>query len=95
MNTEAQRDADIAAAARLAECYRIQAALKPLTSQDVERLKSKGRYFHAGALSAALGHASSYYGCHYGMRSTRTMSAAEFDAGFQAALAALLGGTDR
>lgn len=52
-----------------------------LTSQDVERLKSEGRFVHAGALAAALGDNLSY-GCHYGMRATRDGAMAAFRDGF-------------
>jgi hypothetical protein len=52
-----------------------------LSSQDVERLKSEGRFVHAGALAAALG-LNLNYGCHYGMRSTRDGAMAAFRDGF-------------
>ena len=38
--------------------------------QIVDRLKSEGHYFAAGAAARSYGHTSSY-GCHLGMRSTR------------------------
>lgn len=56
-----------------------------LTSRDIENLKSDGRFFHAGALAAALGQPASY-GCHYGMRSTRAYAIDQFQAGHAAAI---------
>jgi hypothetical protein len=52
-----------------------------LTHADVEKLKSEGRFVHAGALAAALG-GNLNYGCHYGMRSTRDGAMAAFRDGF-------------
>jgi hypothetical protein len=59
--------------------------MNQLTNRDVENLKSDGRFFHAGALAAALGQPNTY-GCHYGMRSSREWAIEEFQAGHAAAL---------
>jgi len=65
-----------------------------LTFRDVELLKSEGRYYHAGALAAALGGLESY-GCHYGMKSTRYLAATAFIEGFRAAERDLCGAARR
>jgi len=48
---------------------------------EIELAKSLGQYRRAGQLSSLRGHGF-YYGCHYGMRSTRMTAIAEFEAGF-------------
>jgi hypothetical protein len=54
------------------------------TVQTVEDLKSEGLYFTAGAMAFQIGHPRGY-GCHYGMRSDRDASTAEFYRGYDAA----------
>tara|TARA_R110002020_G_scaffold39043_1_gene116733 strand:+ start:776 stop:1180 length:405 start_codon:yes stop_codon:yes gene_type:complete len=53
--------------------------------QDVEKLKSQGKYREAGALAFTLNPNDRDYGCHYGMRSDRSASIAEFGEGFDGA----------
>ena len=55
-----------------------------LSPQIIEDLKSAGHYFAAGAVAKALG-GGRFYGCHFGMRSTRDAAIAEFYRGFDAA----------
>jgi hypothetical protein len=55
-------------------------------SQQVENLKGERKYMEAGALAAREGNPR-YYGCHYGMRSTRGTAESEFFAGYDAAKA--------
>jgi hypothetical protein len=50
-------------------------------SKTVENLKAEGAYREAGALAAEQG-SPCYYGCHYGMRSSRALAMAEFQAGY-------------
>ena len=57
--------------------------------QQVERLKSQGRYYHAGTLAALTGQGA--YGCHYGMRSELAYAVEQFMAGFKDASLALQG----
>ena len=54
----------------------------------LDTLKSDGRYFHAGAFAAMAGY-DRYYGCHYGMRSSRAYAMAQFYAGYDEAIALL------
>lgn len=53
---------------------------------DIEKLKSEGHFFAAGALAFATEQTDAY-GCHYGMRSDRDAAIAEFKRGFAAAAA--------
>ena len=50
----------------------------------IETLKSHGHMFAAGALAKQIG-TERYYGCHYGMRSTKDRDMAEFFRGYDAA----------
>ena len=50
----------------------------------LDKLKSEGRYFHAGAYAAMIGYGRSY-GCHFGMRSTRDYAMDEFYQGYDEA----------
>lgn len=52
--------------------------------QMIEDLKASGHYFAAGAVAKQIG-GMRYYGCHYGMRSTKERDMAEFFAGYDAA----------
>jgi len=52
-----------------------------ITIRQIEGEKSLGNYRRAGELRALLG-LDRYYGCHYGMRSTRDAAKAEFEAGY-------------
>ena len=54
-----------------------------MTNAQISELKSEGRYFEAGVLARQSGEAC-YYGCHFGMRSTRENAIAEFTAGYHA-----------
>lgn len=62
----------------------VKAMPAPITTHDVERLKSDGRYRHAGALAWALG-MDANYGCHFGMRSTRDHAIYEYQQGWAGA----------
>lgn len=53
--------------------------------QMIEDLKAAGHYFAAGAVAQSLGGAA-FYGCHYGMRSTREQAKEDFYRGFAAAM---------
>lgn len=52
--------------------------------QTVEKMKSEGLYFAAGALAFSL-RLPMDYGCHYGMRSDRAAAILSFNAGWKAA----------
>lgn len=54
------------------------------TLNVIDNLKVDGMYFAAGALAFSLG-CECNYGCHFGMRSTRDVDAAEFKRGWHAA----------
>ena len=47
----------------------------------IDKLKSDGRYFHAGAYAAMAGYGRAY-GCHFGPRSERDAAIAEFQRGY-------------
>ena len=49
----------------------------------INTLKSEGRYFEAGVAARQEGR-ECYYGCHFGMRSTRDSAIAEFTSGYNA-----------
>jgi hypothetical protein len=53
-------------------------------AREIDRLKSEGRHFHAGAL-AYITNSGVAYGCHFGMKSTRRAAMAEFEAGYKLA----------
>lgn len=63
-------------------------------TNEIERLKSVGQYYQAGALAASLGQDDNY-GCHYGMRSERENAVAQYRLGHAEALAALANTTKR
>jgi hypothetical protein len=52
--------------------------------QQIEKLKSEGKYYEAGELAAATGYDRDY-GCHYGMKSRRAFAISEFHAGWDQA----------
>ena len=52
-------------------------------TNQIDTLKSEGRYFKAGVAARQEGR-ECYYGCHFGMRSTRDRAIAEFTAGYNA-----------
>ena len=54
--------------------------------QIVDRLKSAGHYFAAGALAFECGYGREY-GCHFGMRSERSSAVEAFQCGYDAAKA--------
>jgi hypothetical protein len=56
--------------------------------QDIQTLKSHGRYYEAGALAASLGR-DDFYGCHYGMRSQLEIARHQFRCGWQDAADAI------
>lgn len=53
------------------------------TTQQVDALKSEGKYFAAGRLARQSNHLRAY-GCHFGMRSEVEHARAEFYRGFDA-----------
>jgi len=55
-------------------------------AQEIARLKSEARFFHAGALAFIADHGPRY-GCHFGMTSTRRAAMANFEAGYTTARA--------
>jgi hypothetical protein len=52
-------------------------------TNTIDTLKSEGRYFEAGVAARQEGR-ECYYGCHFGMRSSRDRAIAEFTAGYNA-----------
>jgi hypothetical protein len=52
---------------------------------DVDKLKSQGKYREAGALAYSINPNDRDYGCHFGMRSERSAAIAAFDEGFDGA----------
>jgi ligand-binding sensor protein len=50
-------------------------------AKTVENLKAEGAYREAGAL-AAQQDKPCYYGCHFGMRSSRALAMHEFQQGY-------------
>lgn len=55
-----------------------------ITGTTVEMLKAEGKHREAGALAAKQGKPC-YYGCHFGMRSTRNEAILDFRRGYFAA----------
>jgi hypothetical protein len=56
--------------------------------QEIDRLKSEGRYYQAGALAASLGYGPEY-GCHFGMRSDYQYARAQYALGWHEATHAI------
>lgn len=62
--------------------------MQNVTIQTIDALKAAGHFYAAGALTAEMGYGPQY-GCHFGMRSDRARAMRLFQAGYEAAQAAI------